>query len=125
MMKMLKTIPSLKYCWSEIVFLKWWLEEYPENIPILKDLIKSKRFEIVGGGWVQNDDALPDFELTLRQMETGLEYINKTLGVSQVNIGWQLDPFGHSSMIPVLWEKMGFEALVVARIDYQYKVKNT
>ena len=34
-------------------------------------------------------------------------------------IGWQIDPFGHSSANADLVSRMGMEALFFARIDYQ------
>ena len=55
---LLNSRPTLKFCWSEMVFLSMWLEEYPEKKTILADLIQQNRFEIIGGGWVQNDEAL-------------------------------------------------------------------
>lgn len=113
--------PSFKFCWSEVIYLSMWLEEYPERKKALKDLISNGKFEIVGGGWVQNDEALPDFESVLRQHEVGFDYIQKELNVSQVKIGWQLDPFGHSSLTAALFEKMGIESLFFARVDLRVK----
>ena len=119
----LEKVPSFKFCWSEMIFLSMWLEENPSQKEKLKEYIKAGRFEIVGGGWVQNDEALPDFELVIRQMETGFDYLKQELGVNKVKIGWQLDPFGHSSLTASLWEKMGFDVMVVARIDEFLKDK--
>ena len=120
---MLESFPTFKFCWSEMLFLSMWLKENPSQKEKLKDYIKSGRFEIVGGGWVQNDEALPDFELVLRQMETGFDYLKQEIGVDKVRIGWQLDPFGHSSLTSSLWEKMGYDVMVVARIDEFLKDK--
>jgi len=113
--------PSFKFCWSEIIFLSMWLEEYPERKEPLKKLISQGRFEIIGGGWVQNDEALPDFESVLRQHEIGFNYIKKELGINEVKVGWQLDPFGHSSLTAALFERMGIESTFFARVDYRIK----
>jgi hypothetical protein len=113
--KLMETQKSLKFCWSEVLFLSMWLSEFPEQKKKLRDYISQGRFEIVGGGWVQNDDSLPDFELVARQMQEGFDYLKKELGLSRIRIGWQLDPFGHSSLTAALFEKMGFEVLVFAR----------
>ena len=36
-------------------------------------------------------------------------------------IGWQIDPFGHSSMTATLFAQMGFEAVVLNRIHHALK----
>ena len=119
---LLKENPLFKFSWAETIFLSMWLKENPDQKSLLKSFITQKRFEIVGGGWVQNDEALVDFELVIRQMELGHSYLKEELNVTNIKIGWQIDPFGHSSLTPALFEKMGFEALVMSRIDARYLV---
>lgn len=117
---LLETHPQLKFCWSEVLFLSMYLEEFPLKKELIKEYIKQGRFEIVGGGWVQNDEALPDFELVSLQMQTGFDYLKKELGIDQIKIAWQLDPFGHSSLTSALFDLMGFETLVFARVDKDF-----
>lgn len=38
-------------------------------------------------------------------------------------IAWQIDIFGHSSVTPFLFEQMGFETIVINRIDSRLKQK--
>lgn len=121
MFTLLSEHDSVKFCWSEVVFLQMWLKEHPEKKPLMEEFIRSGRFEIIGGGWVQNDEALMDFELLIRQMRSGLDYLSETLSVENVKIAWQLDTFGHSSLNAAVWERMGFNTLVFARIDEIYK----
>ena len=122
MLGLLEVMPSIKFVWSEISFLSMYLNEFPEKKSVILKYIKEKRFEIVGGGWVQNDEALPDFEIVLRQMEAGFEYLNRELNISNVRIGWQIDSFGHSSLTAALLEKMGYECMIISRNDQNYNV---
>ena len=71
---------------------------------------------------MQNDEALPDYELVIRQMETGFQYLKQELNLTQIKTGWQIDPFGHSSLTAALMEKMGFESLVFSRIEENIRV---
>ena len=119
---LLKDQPSLKFCWAEILYLAKWLEEYPEKKAGLIEFIQQGRFEIVGGGWVQNDEALPDFELVLHQMEAGFEYVKRELNVTKIPIGWQIDAYGHSTLTPSLFSKLGMNVLVFARLSDKTKV---
>ena len=119
---LLEEFPEFKFVWSEAVFLQRFLSEFPENIPKMKQFISEGRLEIVGGGWVMNDEALVDFEGVTRQMLAGHRYFKDTLGVENITIAWQLDPFGHSSLTPALFERMGFEYMVMARIHGDFRV---
>jgi alpha-mannosidase len=116
--------PLIKFSWAESAYLSRWLTEYPEKKEGLKQFISEGRLEIIGGGWTQNDEASPDFELVIRQQEIGYNFLKKELNVTKIRTGWQIDPFGHSSLTPALWEKMGFETMVFQRIpEPLYKVK--
>lgn len=122
MMEMLQNNPALKFSWAEIYYLSRYLEEFPDKKAVIQRFIKEERLEIVGGGWVQSDEALPDFELVIRQMEKGFSYLRSELNITKIKTGWQLDPFGHSSLTAALWEKMGFESLVISRIEQNHRV---
>lgn len=120
--EMLEEDTTLKFSWAEIVYLSRYLEENPSQVDRFKSLIQSNRLEIVGGGWVQHDEALPDYELALRNMQTGFSYLREKLNITKIKTGWQLDPFGHSSLTAALMEKMGFETLVISRVDEDVRV---
>ena len=113
---------ELKFSWAESGYLSMWLAEYPEKKEGFKQLVQSGRIEIIGGGWTQNDEALPDFELVIRQMEDGYNYLRKELNITRIRAGWQIDPFGHPSLTPALWEKMGYDTLTFVRVPEHYKV---
>ncbi|CAG9323240.1 MAN2A2_5 [Blepharisma stoltei] len=107
-----------KIVWSETSFLKMWMDEQSdEKINLFKSFVKNGQIEFVGGGYVQNDEANPDFEMVIRQLETGHQYLNKEFGITKVRVGWQIDPFGHSALTPSLWSKFGYEFLVTNRIN--------
>jgi alpha-mannosidase len=123
MLHLLEENPSRKFCWSEAFFLASWLKDHPDYKDRLKTLIKNGQLEIVGGGWVMNDEALTDFESVARQVEAGHRFLREELGAGPIKVAWQLDPFGHSSLTPGLFEKLGFEFLVMSRVDGNYRVK--
>ena len=122
MYEILTSDPSIKFSWAESAYLSKWLKEYPEKKEGFKQLVHSGQVEIIGGGWTQNDEALPDFELVVTQMVDGYNFLKKELNITRLKTGWQIDPFGHSSLTPALWEKMGFETLFFSRVSDMYKV---
>ena len=103
MYEILTSDPSIKFSWAESAYLSKWLKEYPEKKEGFKQLVHSGQVEIIGGGWTQN-------------------FLKKELNITRLKTGWQIDPFGHSSLTPALWEKMGFETLFFSRVSDMYKV---
>ena len=67
-----------------------------------------------------NDEATTYFEDIIDQMTLGHQFLKRTFNIT-VDIGWQIDPFGHSSGYASLLCQMGFNALFLGRIDYQDK----
>ena len=123
MLTMLSSSLTYKFSFSEMYYLSRYIKDFPEQIPVIKNFISQGRLEIVGGGWAQNDEGLVDFEIALRNIEAGFEFLHRKLGVNRVRVGWQIDPFGHSSLTAALWEKLGYEMLVIWRIHYKTLVK--
>ena len=111
---LLSAHPSYKFAFSEMYFLSRYINDNPTKKSLIKQFISENRLEIVSGGWVLNDEALVDFEMALRQMEAGFEFLHRELDISNVRVGWNIDQFGHSSLTAALWEKLGFEMLVVS-----------
>ena len=53
------------------------------------------------------------------QMTVGHQFLDRTFGYNP-RIGWQVDPFGHSSTQAALMTgALGFDALYFGRADYQ------
>ncbi|CAG9313475.1 MAN2A2_1 [Blepharisma stoltei] len=111
-----------KIVWSETSFLKQWINNSPKSkIDIFKRLVKDGQIEFVGGGYVQNDEANPDFDMVIRQINMGHEYLKQEFNVSRVQVAWQIDPFGYSALTPSIFSKFGYEYLVTNRIDVNFK----
>ncbi len=72
--------------------------------------------EFINGGWSMHDEAVTHYEDMINNMMLGHEYLLKEFGIKP-NIGWQIDPFGHSSANPRLFADMGIEAWFFSRLD--------
>ena len=113
--------PSRRFIWAESSFLMRWFEVQPAATQArFRALVASGRLELVGGGWVQSDEANPDAGAVLAQLTEGHEYLNSLFG-ARPRFGWQIDPFGHSAVTPALAAAAGFEALVINRVDHTVK----
>lgn len=48
--------------------------------------------------------------------------LNDTFGkCGAPRVGWQIDPFGHSREMASIFAQLGFDGLLLGRIDYQDK----
>jgi alpha-mannosidase len=66
-----------------------------------------------------HDEAAPHFSAMVDQTAYGHQFLKKEFNVTP-RIGWQIDPFGHSSTQgSLLSAGVDFDALYFARIDYQ------
>lgn len=77
------------------------------------------QLEFVGGGWVQNDDALTHYSVIIDQMSYGLNEIKKTFGLkARPAVGWQIDSFGYSKEQAALFSQVSNQARCIVKGDY-------
>ncbi|EGG16955.1 hypothetical protein DFA_07936 [Cavenderia fasciculata] len=108
---------SKRFIWSEIGYLEmWWNVQSLERRSQFKQLVDNGQLEIIGGGWVMNDEALPVTVDVLDQITEGHQWVLKNLNTT-VRHGWQIDPFGHSSQTASLYPALGFQSFVAARLS--------
>lgn len=104
-------------------FSRWWNEQSDETQRMVRDMVTSGRLQFVGGGWVQNDEAVPHYTAIIDQMTLGLRFLNDTFGplCGTPSVAWQADPFGHSVSQASLFARMGFSSLMIGRISLELK----
>ena len=102
----LQSAENRKFIWGETIFFKMWFEvQDSETQKYVKYLIASRRFEIVGGGWVQNDEASSSYTAIIDQMTVGHQYLLERFGI-RPKVAWQIDPFGHGGVSAQLYADM-------------------
>ncbi|XP_049276024.1 lysosomal alpha-mannosidase-like [Rhipicephalus sanguineus] len=109
-----------RYVSAENIFFSRWWEKQPKAVRRrVHQLVQSGRLQFVGGGWVQNDEAVTHYTAIIDQMTLGLRFLNETFGpdCGVPSVAWQADPFGHSIAQASLFAKMGFSAMMVGRVS--------
>ncbi|KAL5722349.1 mannosyl-oligosaccharide 1,3-1,6-alpha-mannosidase [Ranunculus cassubicifolius] len=110
-----------KFIWEEMSYLeKWWRDASEDNQLAFINLVKNGQLEIVGGGWVMNDEANSHYFAILEQITEGNMWLNETVGVVPKN-AWAIDPFGYSPTMAYLLRRMGFENMLIQRTHYELK----
>lgn len=110
----LKKYPEVTFVFSSAVMYKWIEESEPSLFEEVKALVKDGRWIPVGGSWVEPDCNLPSGESFVRQYLYGQMYFKEKLGV-KVNIGYNIDSFGHNASLPKILKSSGIYFYIFMR----------
>ncbi|NQT58205.1 MAG: alpha-mannosidase [Bacteroidetes bacterium] len=96
------------------------LYEYIEELdpPLferIRVLVKSGKWIIMGGWFLQPDCNLPSGESILRQIEVGRDYFKRTFGIDVKQTAINFDPFGHSRGLVQLLRRSGYTSYLICR----------
>ncbi|XWS30317.1 hypothetical protein CRYUN_Cryun24cG0106600 [Craigia yunnanensis] len=110
-----------KFIWEEMSYLeRWWRDASEDKRVSFTNLVKNGQLEIVGGGWVMNDEANSHYFSIIEQITEGNMWLNDTIGFVPKN-SWAIDPFGYSPTMAYLLRRMGFENMLIQRTHYELK----
>ena len=109
-----------RFVYAEIAFFaRWFTEQDEETQGLVRGLVEDGRLSFANGGWCMHDEASAHYVAMVDQTSLGHRFLREYLGFTP-RVGWQLDPFGHSStQASLLSWGAGFDALFFGRIDYQ------
>jgi alpha-mannosidase len=111
--EMCKIYPYWTFVLHELSYLKPFWDFYPEYREEIRNLIKNKNLEIVGGSYNQPDQANPFGEGLIRNFIYGRAFQKKLQ--EDIKSGWQIDCFGHTPQYPQLLKKSGISSFTFLR----------
>lgn len=110
--------PNRKFTYVEQGFFsRWWNEQDGLKRAVTRALVKNEQLKFILGGWCMNDEATVHYQSVIDQHTFGHRFLTEEFGVIP-RIGWQIDPFGHSSTQASLFASFGFDAMFFARLDH-------
>eukprot|EP00026_Physarum_polycephalum_P001546 Phypoly_transcript_01548.p1 GENE.Phypoly_transcript_01548~~Phypoly_transcript_01548.p1 ORF type:complete len:1071 (+),score=169.08 Phypoly_transcript_01548:77-3289(+) len=113
--------PDRKFIYVEqAYFWRWWTDPNTTDTQRdnLRTLYKNGQWEFVIGGWVMQDEACTTYGADIEQMTLGHQFLYNNFGAIPVR-GWQIDPFGQSSVTPTLEKLAGFKTHLIDRTTYK------
>jgi len=123
----LKADPSKRFIYVEMAFFwRWFKEQDQATRQDVRELVANGQLEFTNGGWSMNDEAATHYAAIVDQMTLGFKFLTDTFGpgnCSHPKVAWHIDPFGHSKEQANLFEQMGFDGFLFARIDYGDKIQ--
>jgi alpha-mannosidase II len=67
------------------------------------------------------DEAASHWYSVLLVLTEGQTWLKNHLNITGIRSSWAIDPFGHSSSLPYLLKRAGFENLLIQRTHYSIK----
>ena len=101
---------------NEAVLYKW-VEIYePELFSRIQQLVKKRKWHVLGGWYLQPDCNMPSGESFVRQILVGKTYFKEKFG-AEPETAMNFDPFGHSRGLVQILKKSGFSSYLFCRPD--------
>jgi alpha-mannosidase len=116
-LQLMDEYPQLHYAQSAAQYSEWMEQKYPLLFQQTVERARQKRWELVGGMWVEPDLNMPDGESLVRQLLVGKRYFRKKYGVD-VRIGWNPDSFGYNWQLPQIYKKSGVDYFVTQKMSW-------
>ncbi|QPL05956.1 MULTISPECIES: alpha-mannosidase [Actinomyces] len=91
--------PDFHFACTSAQHYQWLKEGSPEIFARVRDLIEAGQWHAVGGMWVESDTNLPSGESLVRQLTSGLRWMQRELGVRPRCL-WLPDSFGYTGALP-------------------------
>ncbi|KAF4674350.1 hypothetical protein FOL47_009372 [Perkinsus chesapeaki] len=110
-----------KFIYVEMAFfIRWWRRQSKAKKRLVRKLVGEGRLEFINAGWVMNDEAATMYTDIIDQHTNGALQVIREFGLAaSPRIGWQIDPFGHSSFQNKAFRGMAFDGWLVGRADDQ------
>ncbi|MDX2098158.1 MAG: alpha-mannosidase [Leptolyngbyaceae cyanobacterium bins.59] len=112
-----KEFPDLTFCHSTPALYAWVEAHRPDLFKAIQDQVKTGRWEIVGGLWVEPDLNLVSGESIARQLLYGQRYTREKFGKLDT-IAWLPDTFGFCWQLPQLLLQGGVKYFVTQKLRW-------
>lgn len=117
MSTLLDQFPSFTYAQSQPQAYAYVKQYYPELYERVKSHIKTGRWELVGGMWVEPDLNIPSGESLVRQLLHGMKFYSEEFG-QRPRIEWMPDTFGYCASLPQLLRKAGLDYFMTTKMNW-------
>ena len=119
---MMAEYPEYLFGASQPQLYQWMKIHYPKLYSGIKKAVADKRWEILGGMWVEADTNVPSGESLVRQFLYGKKYFQDEFGQVPTNL-FLPDVFGYSGALPQIMKKSGIDYFVTTKLSWDKYVK--
>ncbi|MEO0012420.1 MAG: hypothetical protein RLZZ535_809, partial [Cyanobacteriota bacterium] len=114
--------PSLTFGHTSPALYEWIEHNRPELFESIQNAVKSNRWEILGGMWVEPETNLVCGESLIRQLIYGQQYYKEKFG-KIAKVAWLPDSFGFTWQLPQIMQQCGIEYFVTGKLHWNDTTK--
>ena len=118
MVNLAEEFPAFRFIRGEAAIYEHVQRHDPATFSAIRRLIRSGRWDVVGGTYIQPDTNLPSTSQLLDQFIRGKRYFRETFG-REVTVAWAADSFGHSAGLPDILAAAGIDSFAFTRPQAQ------
>ena len=111
--------PKLTFMRGEASIYQHIEKQDPTTFALVRRMIETGRWDVVGGTYVQPDTNLPATEAIARQFAVGQSYFRRAFG-KVPRVGWAADSFGHSAGLVEIMAAAGMTGFAFTRPEENY-----
>ena len=109
--------PSLTFGHTSPALYQWLENNRPELFEQIQHAVRSNKWELLGGMWIEPETNLVSGESLIRQLLYGQRYYQEKFGkISQV--AWLPDSFGFTWQLPQIMQQCGIEYFVTGKLHW-------
>ncbi|MFN5513550.1 MAG: alpha-mannosidase, partial [Cyanobacteriota bacterium] len=109
--------PDLVFGHTSPALYEWMERNRPELFEEIKTAVQNRRWELLGGMWVEPDVNLPGAESLVRQLLYGQRYFLSRFG-QLAQVAWLPDSFGFCQQLPQLFKQAGIEVFFTGKLHW-------
>ncbi len=107
-LEILKEYSDVKFSAGSAQFYEWVEDHDKELFSEIKTMVEARRWEVVGGWWIEPELNCLLGESLVRQGLYGQRYFYNKFGIT-ASVGFNPDAFGHPGSLPQILKKQGLE----------------
>lgn len=116
---LMEQFPNYKFTQSQPQLYDYMREDQPALFEAIKQRVAEKRWEPIGGMWVEADCNLTGSEALVRQFVLGRHFFRKHFGAdAESPVLWLPDVFGYAWALPQIIKKSGLDYFMTIKIAW-------
>ncbi|PSB12530.1 alpha-mannosidase [Pleurocapsa sp. CCALA 161] len=114
--------PALTFGHTSPALYEWIEHNRPELFKSIQAAVRSNKWEILGGMWVEPETNLVSGESLIRQFIYGQQYNQEKFG-EIAKVAWLPDSFGFTWQLPQIMQQCGIEYFVTGKLHWNDTTK--
>lgn len=116
---LMEQFPEYTFTQSQPQLYEYIRQDHPALLERVKDAVKARRWELIGGMWVEADCNVSGSESLARQFLLGRRFYREHFGPDQDSpVLWLPDVFGYSAQLPQLIRLAGMQYFFTIKIGW-------